>query len=65
MRKDIPNPRPAIRPLNTDGFFIERNIKSKKKAVKKRLLVWDIIVEDINRNQTETAPKIEAKSPTL
>ena len=65
MRTAIPSPRPANNPFVIEGFLSERNTKRRKNEVKNKELVCDIIVEDISRNQIDTAPKAAAKIPTL
>jgi len=48
-----------------DGFFKERNKKRRKKEVKNRPLVWDIIEDDISKNKIEMAPRKAARMPTF
>ncbi len=65
MRTAIPSPSPANNPFMIEGFLSERNMKRRKNEVKNKLLVRDIIVDDITRNQIDTAPKTEARIPTF
>jgi hypothetical protein len=65
MRKAIPKLAPARSPFVNEGFFRDRKRKRRKRALKNILLVCDIIVEDMSRNQIDTEPRREASRPVL
>jgi hypothetical protein len=52
-------------PFAIEGFFRDRKRNRRKRDRKNIQLVWDIIVDDINRNQMEIVPKMDARRPTV
>jgi hypothetical protein len=64
MRKAMPQLIPAASPWLKDGLRRDRKRNKRKSELKNRLEVWDIIVEDISKNQGEMAARRAARRPT-
>src|SRR4030067_3002931 len=64
MRKAIPQLIPAATPSPREGLRRDRKRNKRKSVLKNRLAVWDIMVEDISRNQGEIVARRAARRPT-
>jgi hypothetical protein len=63
-RKAKPQNTPVDNPSPKECLRRNRKRNRRKSVLKNRLEVWDIIVEDITRNQGLMAPRRAARRPT-
>ncbi len=65
MSPAIPRAAPAKTPFKMVGDLDDLKMKSRKRVMKNRLAVCDIMVEDMTRTQGEAAASNPAARPVL